>query len=145
MSRYDDLILKMKRYNLIDDFERLTDESLAKEKEDFPDAPCEYFEFLKDVGYGDIEMDGYLAIFNGLIEPKLIYKREVDEKLKDIFYFGDDLNGFYCGFLINDNWNVAEIDDSFNIRIVNMNFESYIRSRVDSYIRDIQCERRYLD
>jgi hypothetical protein len=122
---------------MIDDFQQLTEEQLMKEIENNPSLPCDYIDFLKEVGYGYIEMDGYLFIFSGAINPKLIYKALVDRRLIDILYFGDDLNGYYCGFQTSDNWKVVEVDDLFNIRTLNMGFESYIRKKVNDYLKRI--------
>ncbi|WP_410496148.1 hypothetical protein QTL86_00210 [Cellulosilyticum sp. ST5] len=137
MGRYNELMLVLNNYQLINEFEEILEEELEKDIKKYPDLPKDYIEFLREVGWGDIEIDTCLSIFHGVIETEVIYKRKIKE-IQGILYFGDYVVGdCYCGFAINDNWRIVEIYDDFQIRIADENFEGYIKSTISKYINTV--------
>lgn len=69
--------------------------------------PMEYLDFLKEVGYGDLN---FIQIYGGTITADDVYPIEVAKKLTDFLLIGDDGQGYCFAFNIKDNYNVVEID-----------------------------------
>lgn len=88
----------------IEELERISEGDLHKLLRNYPNLPCDYTNFLINVGFGDL---GELQLYDSPIIPKYIYKDR--EGLDDIIIIGDDFQGYCFGYDLNDNYRLVEI------------------------------------
>ncbi len=133
MQRYDDLKKVLNDRNLAERFQALPEAELKKLVGENPNAPADYIDFLREIGYGDIG-DGHYMIYSGLIAPEDVFDAGVAEKLDGILLFGDDFSGFCGGFATNKNWDLIEVDGCSDPYEPEMTFEEFIRGKINTYL-----------
>lgn len=136
MGRYDDLVSLLEQNNLIDRFKKQSEEKIRSEIKEYPNAPLDYIDFLREVGYGDIG-DGYYMIYSGLITPENIFDELTAKQLDGVLFFGDDFNGYCGGFLTTNGWKLIEDDGSCDLYMPEKTFEEFIRDKINTYLNDI--------
>jgi hypothetical protein len=102
-----------KRTSTIPNLERLTNLEIEKLLDEFPSLPLQYLDFLKSVGYGDLEE---LRLYSGPVRPSDIYSKPQGE-LSSIILFGDDFQGYCFGFDTSKDYSVVEVDPRGNPRL----------------------------
>ncbi len=132
MGRYDDLLYQLIKNNMRNCFKRPPDKELEAQIKRYPGIPCDYMDFLKEIGYGDIG-DGYLIIYSSLISPSDVYDSVKANKLRDIVFLGDDFSGNCIGF---ENFGVrelVEVDENQKVSFLNISFENFIKNKIAEY------------
>ncbi|QXI37178.1 SMI1/KNR4 family protein [Pseudomonas xantholysinigenes] len=105
-------------------------DSLAELSKSYPQVPSDYVSFLQTLGWGEIGSSAFM-LYEGLLAPGQIYADE-DDSLAGIVLFGDDLQGYCCGFDTLKGWEVVEIDPvSRTAHAVADSFSSFIRDLLD--------------
>lgn len=133
MSRYDEVIRMLDSNKLSSKFTKLSSQELEKEVRENQNAPKDYIDFLKEVGYGDIG-DGHYMIYSGLISSCDVYDDETSKELDGILFFGDDFNGYCGGFVTTDNWKLIEYGGGSEIIEIEMSFEEFIIDKLKAYM-----------
>ena len=66
-------------------------------------------------------------IYNGLLKPDEVFDSTSSQELIGILIFGDDLQGYNSGFLLDDEWKIIEIDSAdMSYEITFDNFHDFI-------------------
>jgi hypothetical protein len=134
MGRYDDILYQLIKKGVRNSFERMSRDEINIIIEKHPGVPADYIEYLEEIGYGSIG-DNYFMVYGGLVEASEIYDESKTEKLKDIVFWGDYYNGHSIGFSKKGEWEMVDIDGRQNIEFLNTSFESYIKNKLDEYLR----------
>lgn len=111
--------------------EKLTDKDIEEIREQYSDIPQNYLDYLKEIGYGTIRECQFM-VYEGLenIEDLLGYEVEELED-KKFLVFGDNYSGDFSGFLIEEEWKVAEFwHDCEELKICKQSFHEYIREQM---------------
>jgi hypothetical protein len=139
MGGYDDLVALLEHHHLAQKLTKLTENEIVDLVEMYPEAPKDYIDYLREVGYGDIG-DGYYMIYSGLITPDSIFDAETAKELEELLLFGDDFSG-YCGcFLTTEDWTLIEEDGSCEFYEPEMTFEGFIREKITDYVAIIAAK-----
>jgi len=86
--------------------EQSSAEDCSRLRRRYPELPQEYFEFLQEVGHGNL---GNLVIYAQPMQPLVVYGPARSPMLSGIVLFGDDMQGFCYGFDLKDG-HVVVID-----------------------------------
>lgn len=111
--------------------EKLTDTEIEKIRKQYQDIPQDYLEYLREIGYGTLRECQFM-VYEGLetIEDILGYEVEGLEN-KKFLIFGDNYSGDFSGFLIEEEWKVAEFwHDCEELHICGQTFQEYIKEQM---------------
>lgn len=111
--------------------EKLTDKEIEEIRKQYPYIPQDYLDYLKEIGYGTLRECQFM-VYEGLenIEDLLGYEVEGLED-KKFLAFGDNYSGDFSGFLIEENWKVAEFwHDCEELKVCEQSFQEYIRGQM---------------
>lgn len=129
VTGFEDLVAMKGTGSAIDGLVPVPHERLAKLRRETPAMPEQFFEFLRDVGYGGIGSSSYM-IYDGLVEPWEVYSEEDAAEFEGILLFGDDFAGWNAGFDMASG-RVVEIDSSdMSVNEVADDFRSFIVAKV---------------
>lgn len=111
--------------------EKLTDKDIEEIREQYSDIPQNYLDYLKEIGYGTIRECQFM-VYEGLENIEDILGYEVEElEDKKFLVFGDNYSGDFSGFLIEEEWKVAEFwHDCEELKICKQSFHEYIREQM---------------
>ena len=90
--------------------EPATEEQLAANRRDYPDAPAHYTEFLRRVGWGSLG-GGNFMIYNGLVGPAEVFDAATAAELAGVALLGDDFSGWMVGFDTRAGWRLVGVDN----------------------------------
>lgn len=108
MGRFDSIIEQLEDASMLT---KVSEGQLAELRSRYPSVESEYFQFLGEVGYGDL---GDIQFYNQPTSGDSIYGQNV-ERLKEVLIFGDDMQGYCFGFDSLNQYRVVEIDPRGNI------------------------------
>jgi hypothetical protein len=95
----------------------------------YPSIPLDFLSFLSEIGAGEIGRANFV-LYGGFMESRDVYG-ETPAGLEHVLLFGDDMQGFCCGFDTRD-WTVYEIDPAnMKSTLVASNFEIFIRAKLN--------------
>lgn len=111
--------------------EKLTDKDIEEIRKQYPDIPQDYLDYLKEMGYGTIRECQFM-VYKGLENIEDILGYEVEElEDKKFLVFGDNYSGDFSGFLIEEEWKVAEFwHDCEELNDCKQSFHEYIREQM---------------
>lgn len=109
VDAYVELAASIRRVFPASRLEPVTPEQLAAELRDHPDAPADYLEFLRRVGWGSLG-DGNFMIYSGLVEPVDIFDPVTAADLPGLLLLGDDFGGWSLGFDTSAGWRLVGSD-----------------------------------
>jgi hypothetical protein len=127
MSRYVDLVSKLRDAGLMTRITPATKAELDRLRKEFPALPDDYIEFLTDVGTGSFG-DSMYALYSGPVPPDDIYDEQTASKMGSLLLFGDDFAGYNVGYDTAHGWTVVGIDSS-NMQVdeIAPSFEQFIQ------------------
>lgn len=111
--------------------EKWADAQIKELVEQCPGIPQDYLDYLKEIGTGSFRecqfgVHGALETIEDLTGYDLY-----DLEDKRFLVFGDNYSGDFSGFLIEEEWKVAEFwHDSEELQICGQTFHQYIREQM---------------
>lgn len=108
MGQFDSILQQLENASTLT---KLGEGQVEKLKSRYPSIEAKYFEFLGEVGHGDL---GEIQFYNQPTSGDSIYGQNV-ERLKQVLIFGDDMQGYCFGFDSLNQFRVVEIDPRGNI------------------------------
>lgn len=100
-------------------------------REKYVEIPSDFLDYLGKIGAGSLNDCRYI-VYGELIKPSEIFNLEdVEEFENQILLFGDDYTGNPAGFLINNNWRIAEVlHEDLTLNEVDLTFGQFIRRMI---------------
>ncbi|NWC73663.1 SMI1/KNR4 family protein [Pseudomonas sp. P7759] len=111
MENFEALMRKKKDEHFLDGLVVVEEAVLRAIQAAFQDVPEDYLAFLRTFGTGEID-DAGIMLYGGFLEADEIFDAGTAIALRDIRFFGDDMQGRCFGFDVSDNWAVVEVDSS---------------------------------
>ncbi|WML33305.1 SMI1/KNR4 family protein [Clostridium sp. OS1-26] len=111
-----------------------TDEETTELSLQYPGIPEDYLDYLKEIGTGSFRecqfiVHGALETIEDLTGYDLYDLYDLEDK--KFLVFGDNYSGDFSGFLIEDEWKVAEFwHESEELHITGQTFQQYIRNQM---------------
>jgi hypothetical protein len=104
---------------------KLSSEEVDEIKHMFPAIPEEYFDFMRDIGWGNFSNN--LMLYSAPVTPDEIYGDDYPDVISRILIFGDDFNGRCFGWDTSNKFSIGEIDPiEFSFELVNSNFKEFV-------------------
>lgn len=106
----------------------LTQEEIKEIKLEYPEIPEEYFSWMSQYGWGELEC-GFM-LYSGPVSLTDIFGVDDSPKFEGLALVGDDMAGYLIGFQKQpDSWQFVGID-SCDMEIVKINesFDEYLMS-----------------
>lgn len=126
MSIYDDLLVEKTQDGILEKMLKVDSSIISILTSKYPNIPADYISFLEEIGSGQIGNNEYM-IYNGLLKPDEVFDSTSSQELIGILIFGDDLQGYNSGFLLDDEWKIIEIDSAdMSYEITFDNFHDFI-------------------
>jgi hypothetical protein len=130
MRRYSDIVTLIGSAMWASRLARLNQSEMTSFKEECPQCPDDYLDYLHEVGWGMIGDSSYM-IYQGLLSSDEIYDPVTASDLSHILFFGDDLMGYCAGFDTSKSWNVVEVQPvDMSAEEVGQTFEEFIREQI---------------
>lgn len=118
MKKFDHIFNKItKRAELT----AVPSEHVVQLRKEYPAVPEEYFEFLREVGWGNI---GGLMMYRDLLDPNG-FIAPVEEPWENVAVFGDDWQAAHFGFDLKTG-ELLEITPEGYVETVGSDFMSFI-------------------
>ena len=91
--------------------------------------PEDYKDFIEQIGFGEVG-DGWFMLYSGVVLADEIFGEQLEE-LKELCFFGDDMQGIHAAINRSNN-TIVEVDSSdMSILEVSGSFTSYMESLID--------------
>ncbi|PSB40118.1 hypothetical protein [Chamaesiphon polymorphus] len=87
---------------------KLSSEEVNKIKIMFPAIPEDYFDFMRNIGWGNFSNS--LMLYSAPVNPDEIYGDDYPDDISRILIFGDDFNGRCFGWDPSNKFYIGEID-----------------------------------
>jgi len=130
MSIYDDLLIEKTQGGIFEKMRKVDSSIISILTSKYPNIPVDYISFLEEIGSGQIGNNEYM-IYNGLLKPDEVFASDSSQELIGILIFGDDLQGYNSGFLVDDEWKIIEIDSvDMSYEVTFDNFYDFIIDKV---------------
>ena len=109
----------------------LKQDEISRLRTTYAEIPSDFLEYLAQVGAGSVNNCRYM-VYGDLLNPSDIFSLEsVQEFENSILLFGDDFTGNPAGFLVNENWRLAEIlHEDLTLSYVNSTFGQFIKQMI---------------
>lgn len=92
------------------------------------ELPEDYKDFVEQIGFGEVG-DGWFMLYSGIVLADEIFGEEVEE-LKELYFFGDDMQGIHAAIDKRTN-TIVEVDSSdMSILKVSSSFTSYMENLI---------------
>jgi len=85
---------------------KVSEDDLAKLRNNYSWIDSDYVAFLREVGYGDL---GEIHLYSGPIPATSVYSLNGD-RLQSVLLFGDDGQGYCFGFDADNVYRVVEVN-----------------------------------
>jgi hypothetical protein len=111
--------------------EKWNDAEIIELSKQYPGIPQDYLDYLREIGTGSFRECQFVV--HGALETieDLTGYDLYDLEGKKFLVFGDNYSGDFSGFLIEDEWKVAELwHETEELYTVGQTFQQYIRERM---------------
>ena len=109
---------------------QLSDERIARLREENPGIPEDYLDYLKLVGWGSFRESQYMIYEGPIPLIKLIDGSRREGFKATTLAFGDDFSGYFGCFLADENWVIAESFHGAPLTRFDGSFEDFMRKRM---------------
>lgn len=109
---------------------KLSNEQIARLREEYPGIPEDYLDYLKLVGWGSFRESQYMVYAEPVPLTKCLHSSRGKGFGANTLAFGDDLSGYFGCFLADENWVIAESFHGAPLTRFDGSFGDFVRKRM---------------
>jgi hypothetical protein len=145
MSRYSDLFTDRQTRELLSRLKPVPEERCEELRLKYPKLRPDYFDFLREVGYGVIGQRQYM-LYGGVSPLSELLTEACDPNWADFLAFGDTIGGTCHAFDPSDGMRVVAIDlDIREVEVIGFSFEGFIRDLLTSFVEESSVQDSNVD